>query len=80
MILERRETHKESSFLSENSIPGKETSGREKQSPCGSHWRLGLRVAYVGRYGNGRGGRRDKKIFNEIMANIFSDLMKNTIP
>ena len=84
MILERGETHKESKQLSvwghysRHSI-GRETSSRETAS-LGGHRKLELRAAFVGRkHGNGSGGERERKIFNEVMAKFSPNLIKYSL-
>ena len=84
VILERGETHKESKQLSvwghysRHSI-GRETSSRETAS-LGGHRKLELRAAFVGRkHGNGSGGERERKIFNEVMAKFSPNLIKYSL-
>lgn len=85
VIPEERGTHKESSFPSGGTFPGptrgKRAQGEGSGLPGGRHRRLEFRAADVRRrYGKGGGGRRERRIFNGLMAKIFPNLMKIIIP
>lgn len=87
LILERRGTQQESGFLSGSTTPDTvlweiEPKQREEGSSFTgrSSLRLKFRAAYVGSYGKGGRSRRDRKMFNEIMAPNFPTLLKITNP